>query len=189
MTEAQRTDFYIPKWLAIQAVTEWRMAGGRLVANLDAQLHATQAFPDCARDAFRKIICYARDTAGGRQRAVTAEDLRKGCNWLAANGRTDSSRKFSRADFNHFDRLHSLLRLPWDLNATIAWLNPAQDDLKRALKYLRTLANEGRLIAISKNAWGIGDVDALAQAQLDALLNEVKRKAWPKYPRREKTGG
>lgn len=183
MTDAQRTDFYIPKWLEIQARTDWRMAGGRLATDLDLQLRAIGVWPDHARDLVRAIIAAARLMAEGERRAVTADDLRKGCNRIASGGRTDSSRKFSRTDFNHFDRLRAVIADPWNLTATIAWLNPAEDDRKRTLAYLRKIANEGRLRAISLNAWGTHDVDTLTQAQLDSLTAEIRKGAWPKYPK------
>ncbi|HEY4415722.1 MAG TPA: hypothetical protein VGO57_08525 [Verrucomicrobiae bacterium] len=186
MTDAQRTDFYIPKWLEIQAKTDWRIVGGRLVADLDAQLSAARNFPDHAQELLCAIIKHARQIAQTECRAVIADDLRRGCNFVAAKGRTDSSRKFGRTDFNHFDRVHAVLVDPWDLTATMAWMDPAEDDRKRTLIYLRKIANEGRLRAITLNAWSTSDVDSLDQARLDALIAEIKKNAWSKYPRADK---
>lgn len=183
MTDSQRTNFYIPAWLEIQSKADWRMVGGRLAVDLNAQLRAAENFPAHARDAVQAIISSAQNVAQAERRAVVADDLRKGCNRLASGGRTDSSRKFGRTDFNHFDRLRAVIAGPWDLTATIAWMNPEEDDRKRTLVYLRKIANEGRLRAIALNTWATHDIDTLTQAQLDSLTAEIRKGAWPKYPK------
>lgn len=183
MTNEQRIGFYIPKWLEIRAKMDWRMEGGRLVVDVDEQFAGAKNFPDCARDVVRMIIGHARSIAQSNCRAVAEGDLRYGCNHVASNGRTESSKQFGQRDFNNFDRLKNLLQDPWDLTATIAWLNPAADDCKRTLVYLRKIANEARLIAICENAWHHRDVDSLNQGQLDWLVRQVKGNGFPKYPR------
>src|SRR5579863_7168154 len=114
MTESQRTGFYIPIWLEIANHLGWRMGvrgstdQGRLVADLDRQAAESDG-ADLAGGARLAIIEKAQDLAGREARGVTADDLRRGCNWLASNGRHLSSKKFSRSDFNHFDRLKNIL--------------------------------------------------------------------------------
>lgn len=186
MTEAQRKHFYFPIWRDTAAKLDWKMESGRLLADLDVQKRSANNFPDHAATEFSNIINAAQLLAGKEQRAVTADDLRHACNRIASGGHHESSTKFSRRDLNQFDRLCAVLRDPWDMNAMIAWENPDEDDRKRTVEYLRTLANEGRLRAIALNAWGTADWETLDQARLDALQAEIKKGAWSKYPR--KTG-
>jgi len=188
MTEAQRKSFYFPIWKATADNLDWKMEQGRLVADVAVQLRLSGNFPAHAAAQVQGVISLAQSIAGAAKRAVTAEDLRHACNRVATAGKTDSCTKFSQRDLNQFDRLCAVLRGPWDLTATIAWQDPVEDDRKRSLAYLRKLANDGRLIAISRNTWGITDLDALTQVRLDALLNEIKRSAWSKYPRSQAAG-
>ena len=188
MNDAQRKHFYFPIWNETAARLDWKMAGGRLVADLQAQLHGAESFPEHAAPLVQQIISSAQNVATAERRAVTAEDLRYACNRIASGGKHESSSKFTQRHLNQFDRLCAVLRDPWDLTATIAWTDPAEDDRKRTLVFLRKLANEGRLRAIALNAFGTHDVDTLNQAQLDSLTAEIKKGAWSKFPRREKAG-
>ena len=186
MTDAQRIKLYIPHWLSLAQALDWRMAGGRLMANLAEQVHASEKWPEHAGLAVRAIVTAAEAMAAAERRAVTAEDLRYGLNLVAVGGRHSSSKKFSNSDVNEFLRLCKMLRNPWeDLTATIAYLNPANDNRKRTIYHLRKLANEGRLIAISRNAWGTSDWEGLDQSRLDALVAEVKKNAWQRFPRKK----
>lgn len=189
MTDGQRKFFYFPIWRETAAGLDWRMEGGRLVADLTWQLEATVKWPDHARVLAVKIFAIAESLALGESRATNADDLRHACNHEASGGRTDSVTKFSQRDLNQFDRLCAVLRNPWDLTATIAWLNPEADDCKRTLEYLRKIANEARLIAICENAWHHRDVDCLNQGQLDWLVSQVKGNGITKYPKRRQTAG
>ena len=186
MTAAQRIRFYFPVWSETAARLDWKMAGGRLIADLDVQLLAAEKFPDHARDAVQCIIRLAQKSAAAAHRAANADDLRHACNSVASRAKTKSSTRFTQRDLNHFDRLCAVLRDPWDMNALLAWNYPEEDDRQRTVSYLRTLANEGRLVAISLNAWGTPEWDRLEQKRLDALIAEIKNKAWQKYPRRER---
>lgn len=186
MTPDQLKRFYLPIWLETARRMDWRMQGGRLIADLDEQLLGSAAWPDHARALVVKIIVEAGSMALQQSRAVNADDLRKACNMMASGGRTASSKKFAQRDLNHFDRLCAVLKDPFDLTGTIAWLNPAEDNRKRTLVYLRKLANEGRLRAIALNAWGTHDIETLTQAQLDSLTAEIKKNAWSKYPRKSR---
>ncbi len=183
MTPQQRKYFYFPIWAQTSARLDWRMNSARLVADLDEQFSAALKWPDPAGETARFVITTARMTAVNESRAVTAEDLRHACNWLASSRRTDSSTKFTQRDLNQFDRLCAVLRGPWDLTATMAWLNPAEDDRKRTRDFLKKLTNEGRLVAISRNAYHTGDWESLNQGQLDWLVSQVKGNGFGKYPR------
>ncbi len=186
MTDAQRIKLYIPHWLGLAKALDWQMAGGRLVADLAAQMRGAGKWPEHAGQAIRQIITAAEAMAAAERRAATAEDLRYGLNLVATGGRHTSSKKFSNSDVNEFLRLCKMLRNPWeDLTATIAYLNPAEDNRKRTIQHLRHLANEGRLISISRNAWGTGDWESLPQERLDALIAEIKKNAWSRFPRRK----
>jgi hypothetical protein len=184
VTEAQRKFFYFPIWRETAASLEWRMDGGRLIADLDYQIQAAEKWPDHARAAVAKIITNARLVALNERRAVTADDLRHETNELASGGRTDSCLKFSQRDLNQFDRLCAVLRDPWDLTAAMAWQNPDEDDRQRTLIHLRKIANEARLIAICENAWQHREVDGLQQSQIDWLVSQVKGNGITKYPKR-----
>lgn len=189
MSPEQRKHFYFPIWRDTAEKLDWKMSDGRLVADLAAQAAALVNFPDHAREVFEQVFTFARSAAHVECRAVNADDLRHACNFIASawgGHRTDSSKKFSQKQINQFDRLCAVLRDPWDLTATIAWLNPAEDDRQRALIYLRKIANEGRLRAIALNTWGTHDVDTLKQAQLDSLTAEIRKGAWPKYSKAKK---
>lgn len=188
MTEAQRKFFYFPIWRETAARLDWRMAGGRLVADLDEQLAGVARWPDHARTAMLDVLGRAHALAIGEHRATNAEDLRHGCNQTASGGKHESSTKFSQRDLNQFDRLCAVLREPWNISAEIAWSNPVEDDRKRSLIHLRKLTNEARLIAICENAWHHRDVDSLNQGQLDWLASQVKGNGFPKYPRAAKAG-
>ena len=188
MTPDQRKHFYFPIWQKTATNLDWKMVGGRLLADLDVQLRMAENFPEHAVGLIQNIIAAAQNVAAAERRAATAEDLRHECNRAASRQRTDSSTRFNQRDLNQFDRLCAVLRDPWDLTATIAWLHPEEDDRKRTLVYLRKIANEGRLRAIALNTWATHEVDTLSQAQLDSLTAEIKKGAWSKFPRREKAG-
>jgi hypothetical protein len=185
MTDSQRKYFYFPIWSALAKACDWKMEGGRLLGDLDAQSKVSRQWPAHARGLLAEVIAKAQAAARPEQRSATADDLRHACNLVASGGRTASSSKFSQQHLNQFDRLASVLINPWDVSATIAWMNPEEDDRQRTLTYLRKLANEGRLRAIALNAWGVSDWETLDQARLDALQAEVKSNAWKKYPRKE----
>lgn len=187
MTADQRKYFYFPLWSALAKACDWKMEGGRLMTDLDLQLRAAVHFPDHARQLVTDIITKAKAEAQQDQRAATADDLRHACNLVASGGKTASSTKFTQRHLNHFDRLCAVLTDPENVSATIAWLNPNEDDRQRTIRYLAKLANEGRLRAIALNAWGVSDWETLDQARLDALQAELKKNAWSKYPR--KTAG
>lgn len=182
MTTDQRKYFYFPLWSALAKACDWKMESGRLLADLPFQLRAAVRFPAHAHSLLNAVITSAQAVARREQRGVTADDLRHACNLVASGGKTDSAGSMTQRHLNHFDRLCAVLRDPWNLSATIAWADPAEDDRKRTVEYLRKLANEGRLIAISLNAWGISEWETLDQARLDALQAEVKKNAWKKYP-------
>lgn len=182
MTPDQRKHFYFPIWSQTSARLDWKMAGGRLLADLEAQTIAAERFPDHAANIVATVIFKARNLAATQMRAVVAEDLRHGCNFLASNGRYASSSKFTQRDLNQFDRMCAVLRDPWDFNATHAWLNPQEDDRQRTLKYLRKLSYDEQLAAISRNAFDTTDVDGLSQNQLDWMVQTVKSSSHRKYP-------
>jgi hypothetical protein len=190
MSPEQRKYFYFPKlWAPLARAMDWRMEGGRLVANLDEQLAIAVNFPPEAQQLLQELIAAAQGIAAGEHRATTSEDLRHACNLVASAGKTGSSDRLSQRNLNHFERMRNLLLNPWDdMNAMIAWLNPAEDDRQRSVVYLRTQADEARLRAISVNAWQTRDWETLDQAQLDALMAEVKRGAWKRHGRSATAG-
>ena len=178
MTDAQRKYFYFPLWLGLARALDWRMEGGRLTADLDEQLKAAERWPEHAAKLATVIILRARLTADGEKRAVTAEDLRHACNVQASGGSTDSATSMTQRHLNHFGRLCAVLRDPWDLTATMAWLNPAEDDRLKTVEWIRKLAPEARLMAISRNAWQTEDWASQDQARLDSLAAELRKAAW-----------
>jgi len=197
MTEAQRKHFYFPAWLKTAAALDWRMVGGRLLANLEEQLIGAQRWPDHARDLVTGIITNAQQTAARERRAVNADDLRHSCNWAASSltaeghlrptGGKSSATRLTNSELNQFVRICGVLRDPWNLTATIAAVDPAEDNRQRTIAYLRKLTHEARLIAIARNAWGTADWESLEQARLDALVAEIKKNAW-KRPVRQAQG-
>jgi hypothetical protein len=183
MTDAQRTRFYLPKWLAVAKALDWRMVGGRLLADLAEQFAGAAMFSPIARDLVREIITRARTLAASEQRAATADDLRHACNQVASRGRQASATKLTNSELNEFARCMAVLLQPFeDLTTAIPYLNPAEDDRRRAVDYLRKLSYEVRLRAISENAFRTRDWESLNQDRLNWLIQEVKQTGRVKRP-------
>lgn len=183
MTESQRKFFYFPKWLAVARKLDWSMMDGRLIADLDAQWEFAAMFSTISRDLVRQIIGRARELAGREARATTADDLRHALNHVASKGRHESATRLSNADLNEFDRICRLLCNPFeDLNSAIPYLNPEDDDRKRAIAYLRKLSHEAQLRAISENAFKTRDWGALNLALLNRLILIVQKSGRTKQP-------
>jgi len=187
MTPKQRTNFYIPKWLAVSKPFDWVMVGGRLLGDLDAQWSAAATFSRLACELVREIITRARSLAAGEQRAVTADDLRHALNQVASRGRTHSATKLSNAELNEFDRICNVLRNPIeDLNTTIPFVNKEADDRQRAVAYLNKLSYEAQLRAISDNAFHTKEWELLPLERLNWMIQAVKAtKTNQRFPRRE----
>lgn len=192
MTENQRNKFYFPKWRRLQAAFDWHLVGGRLLADLAEQDRMAQRFAPYVCEIFRKILALAQELALKERRAVMVDDLRHACNWIASEGKTTSSSRMKNYHVDNFDRLHLVLLKPFEESdesvwLSICWHHPEEDTRRRKIRYLRILADEGRLVAISRNAWGTSvppftdDIDALSVDRVDALIAEIKRGAWRKY--------
>ena len=188
MTDKQRKYFYLPPWLAVAKAFDWVMVGGRLLADLDAQFETAATFSTIARDLTREIITRARSLAAGEQRAVTADDLRHACNQTASRGRQASATKLTNAELNEFARMMAVLQQPFEnLNSALPYLNKAEDDRQRAVRYLNKLSYEAQLIAICERAFeGRRDWENLDKSRLDWMIQTVKEtKSNQRFPRRE----
>jgi hypothetical protein len=176
MTESQRTRFYFPKWAEVAQHMGWRMQQGRLAEDLAAQWECAATFSPLARDLVRAIIDGAIRLTRPEQRAVTVDDLRHALNLVASNGRTASSAKLTNPELNEFARICALLRSPFeDLNTTLPYLNPAEDDRQRSIAYLRRLSYDGQLRAISENMFKTREWETLNNSLLGRLILVVKK--------------
>ena len=175
MTPKQRTNFYIPKWLAVAKAFDWVMVGGRLLGDMEAQHAVAPTLSPVACELVREIIGRAQRLAVGEQRAVTADDLRHAINQVASRGRTHSATKLTNAELNEFDRICNVLRNPIeDLNTTIPFVNKEEDDRRRAIQYLNKLSYEAQLRAISERAFDTREWETLEKPKLDWMIQTVK---------------
>lgn len=174
MTESQRKRFYFKEcWTPLATVLEWRMENGRLVGELTEQLTLSRLWPDHAAKLFNDIVLKAIKLATEDHIAVDAETLRHACNFVASNQRTTSSKDLRQTEVNHFARLCAVLRDPWDFNAAHAWLNPAEDDQKRYIAFVRGASFEAAFIAVAGNKYPRRHWTDLTLAELNNCYREV----------------
>ena len=172
MNDNQRISFYFPAWNKAAAARGWRMAKGRLVADLAAQRE--QLFDEPMRTELLRVLDYAEVHAGHEHRAVTATDLRHACNWIASKGRTVKSEAMDNRATTMAVRLFKLLADPLDLSAISDWLNPAEADRKDFIEYLRRTVDEAKLRAIAFNTWETREWQNQGLEQLQWLHRTAK---------------
>lgn len=172
MTEKQQRRLYFPAWGACAAANDWKMARGRLVANLEQQVAQFEQWPDPAGTTVASVLKMADAQARQEHRAVNADDLRHSCNYLVAH--TFSSQKLKNAQVTRVVNLFRLLTDPWDLQAVMDWLNPDAAGAAAYVDFMRKLAHEGVLRAISENAFQTPDWESLSMERLQWLCRQLK---------------
>jgi len=177
MTEKQQRRLYFPAWGKCAAANDWRMQKGRLVADLAQQREEVLAWDEPARTAMLNVLDYAEQLAMQEHRAVTADDLRHGCNLVATAGRKSGSGDLRNREVNRVVALFRLLHEPGDLDCIMAWLNPEESDRKSLASFIRRLAPEATLTAIARNAFGTIFWEDLDAQKLRWLLGQVKKRA------------
>jgi hypothetical protein len=175
MTTAQRQHFYFPAWRVCAKTLGWVMVEGRLVADLDGQRVEPIASP--AREERFKVIDLAESFARKEHRAVNADDLRHGCNFIASRGKTASAAAMDNRATSMAVRLFSLLADPENLDAVMEWLNPEEADRRDYARWLKRIAPEATLIAIARNAWDTSDWEAQGMPELRWLAKTVQQRA------------
>jgi len=175
MTEKQRKFFYFPAWNRCASANDWRMAKGRLVADLDNQAADCERWPELAYGLYLRVTQAAFIRAEQLHRGVTAEDLRHACH-IVCFGRDKSSEDLSNHEVNRVVVLFRLLSEPEDLDAVMDWLNPDQADKRALVQFLKKLAPEGTLCAISRNAYHTIYWEDLDVQQIRWILKQVKNR-------------
>lgn len=183
MTDAQRSRIYFPAWSELSNAMGWVWSRGRLRADLDAQQKLFNSFHGPAREAGMNVLIHALNIAGQNHRAVTPQDLRHAANLVATGGKHSSSKKFSNRELNHFRNLCALLRKPDNLQAVHRWEDPDAADREDCVAWIRELAPEDYILAITRDVWKTGDWEKLELKQLEWLLGRVREKSKP-TPRR-----
>lgn len=174
MNAAQRDHFYFPAWRRCAKALGWVMVKKRLQADLAGQ--RAQPISSPAREERIRVIDLAEAFAAGEHRAVTADDLRHGCNHVASRGKTDSSEFMDDKATTMAVRLFTLLADPDNLDAVMVWLDPEEADRRDYAKWVGTLAPEATLNAIALNTWGTSDWNSQGMAQLRWLARTVRQK-------------
>jgi len=172
VSPAERKRFYFPAWHSCANALGWKMASGRLVADLEAQLQ--EFCPEPAGSVRRQVIRAAQGFARREHRAVTADDLRRACNGVVSGQRATSSGELSHQETTRAVRLFSLLRDPEDIQSVLAWSTPAEADREALIAYLTRLASNERLQAIARNAWGTTNWHRRSLDELRWLAREVR---------------
>lgn len=185
MTENQRKYFYFPAWLACARANDWRMVGGRLLADLPAQLEKCNALPEPAAGVLFDVIHKAMALAAQDHCAVTADHLRHACNAIA--GGNSSSGKLNNGQLSKTVNLFNLLAEPENLTCVMHWLNPEEADRVSLADHIGRLAHEAQLRAISVNAWNTSEWRDQSIDRLRWLLREVKHEN--KTVKRQLSGG
>ena len=168
MTPSQRDNFYIPKWRQCANANGWVMSNGRLIC--DAALNRFRS------ELHSQVWEIALNLAYATHRAVTPEDLRHACNFLAA--KQTSSKKMNNRETNRVVTLFMLLANPDGPNNVklmADWLNPHNADRVALIKQLFQYAPGYRLEAISGQVYGTRYWKELPDDKLRWLLGEVKR--------------
>ena len=173
MNTEQRRCFYFPAWHSCAAALGWVESKGRLVADLDAQ--RSLPWPSPAREELVGVVDLARSLAAAEHRAVRAKDLRHACNHVASRGKTVHSEAMDNRATSMAVRLFRLLEAPVDLNAVMDWLNPEEADRRGYVRWVKKLAPEATLVAISTNAWGTSDWESKPMAELRWLARTACR--------------
>jgi hypothetical protein len=183
MTDAQRKRFYFPAWQSCAEANDWIMVGKRLLADLVEQRgHVDGKCPEPWREAFVQVLDYAEQLARQEHRAVTADDLRRGCNLAATGGRRSSSGQLNNREMTRVTVLFRLLTEPENLQAITEWLHPELADKRSLVELLLKRAPAATLIAISRNAFGTIYWEDLDGSRLRWLLRELKdRKSEQQY--------
>ncbi|MDR3458005.1 MAG: hypothetical protein P4N60_11205 [Verrucomicrobiae bacterium] len=79
-------------WNGCAVANNWLMTKGRLRADLAAQREEVAAtWDDPAKEVYLQVVTLAEQLALRAHQAVTADDLRRACNWVASDGRRLSS--------------------------------------------------------------------------------------------------
>ena len=172
MTALQRKRFYFPAWNACARVLDWVMVRGRLEGDLVVQRRFAGRWPEPAGPELLKVLDAAEGLARQEHRAVTAEDLRHGCNVVAAG--VPSIAKMNNQGIDRAVALFRLLQAPEDLQAIMDWLHPGEAMRTSLAGWVRKLAPEAVLRAIAKNAFQTEDVDRLGPPELRWLARQVK---------------
>jgi hypothetical protein len=172
MTDAQKFGLYLPWWNRAAKRLSWKMAKGRLQAELDSQCEEFRGWPDPAGPAALQVVTFARQAALQDSRGVTADDLRRSCT-VVATGRL-SSKHLNNSQVNRLVTLLKLLVEPDDLDAVGDWLNPENAELRGLVKFVSKQAPEGLLRSIFSNAYGTVNWEDGSRQQIVWLLKQVK---------------
>lgn len=184
MTTAQQKRFYFPAWAACAAANSWIMRRGRLQADLELQRGEFELWPEPAKGVVFGVLRVAETLAEREHRAVSAEDLRHGCNYMVAQ--EFSSSKLKNNQVTRVENLFRLLSDPWDLDAVMDWLDPREANRKSFIAFLAKVAHEGILRNISDNAFQTKDWESLPMERLRWLCKQLKgRVENPRAAKRE----
>jgi hypothetical protein len=159
MTEAQH-HLYIRRWICVVRANHWVMRKSRLVDNAIG----VSAPASGVSEYHAAVWTAAEQLALQQHRAVTADDLRKGCH-VVATGIAKSSWDLTNKEFNrllvlwgnerprHEGGMAGLLIDSEDLASIAAWNNPDVTERNSFVAFLRSKAHEGLLITIAENAF------------------------------------
>jgi hypothetical protein len=194
MTDSQHY-LYIRRWIACVRVNHWVMRKGRLVD----EARGLRSEDRSQISEWHEMVWMAAEQLALQQhRAVTVEDLRKGCH-VVAFGSAKSSKILDNKEFNrllvlwgndrplHDGGMAGLLIDPLDLASIAAWRNPEITEHNSFVAFLRSKAHEGILIRIAENAFPEVRTQKKSWDELD--LSKLRWMSKELKDRRSEVGG
>jgi hypothetical protein len=171
MTTAQQRRFYFPKWQDCARANDWVMIKGRLLGSRTSTFASGEA-----RKLYNAVWDAAEILSRQNHRAVTADDLRHACHYVALhppitnsqfstlnsqfpqsaihNPKSQipeiSSTTLTTEQTNRVARLFEILTDPDDLDAMIAWTDPSVDKRKSLVRWINSMAPEAYICELAK---------------------------------------
>jgi hypothetical protein len=183
MTEKQQKRFYFPAWRSCSQQLDWIMSRGRLAAAGADTRKRLGELPEPARSAMEQVLNYAEVLAAKLHGAVTAEDLRHGCNLVATGGKKSSSGDMTNTEVDRVVTLFKLLENPLNIEASIAWLAYQRGEdpgaVKRILYFIKHAAPEAYVRKIAADRFGTRRWENMDLGQLKqlAMMLSVRKAA------------
>jgi len=165
MTTAQQRRLYFPAWTAAARNHGWHKPEGR------APRVPFFGNPEL-NDLYQRICTIATERAATPQ----SDDYRHACH-IVAFGADKSSSSLTNKELDRILALFKLLADPDDLNATLAWNNPQEEQRKRLLWWLRNKCVESYIVQVCREKFATDNWEALDFPELSKLHMTLKNRA------------
>jgi ribosomal 50S subunit-associated protein YjgA (DUF615 family) len=165
MLTAPQVTLYGKRWGAVCHANDWRMERGRLLPAGSASAAVSPLH--------REVFALAEQHAQQNHRAITVEDLRKGC-VAAITGRYQSTKDLNNAQFSRLLALFRLLIDPDDIDARMDWDNPQRDEERRINHFIEHAAPDAYTRHIAGDRFGTRLWEDLPLADRKQLANMLR---------------